>query len=159
AVAGLPWVLRNPAVLGAVNPVHSVRFFTTNGGHGFLVLGSVVLCITGGEALYADMGHFGKRPIRLAWYSAVFPALLICYFGQGALLLERCHDLDSAACASASANPFYAVISGWLVYPMVVIATIATVVASQALISGAFSLTQQAVQLNYCPRVQIIHTS
>ena len=119
-------------------------------GHGFLVLGSVVLCVTGGEALYADMGHFGTRAIRLAWYACVFPALLINYFGQGALLLER---------PEAAANPFYALVSGAWLYPMVMLATVATVVASQALISGAFSLTRQAVQLGYLPRVTIVHTS
>jgi KUP system potassium uptake protein len=147
---GLPWVIRHPEILGAVNPIHAVRFFASHGKHGFLVLGSVVLCITGGEALYADMGHFGTRAIRLAWYTCVFPALLLNYFGQGALLLER---------PVAVSNPFYAMVpSGWL-YPMVALATAATVVASQALISGAFSLTRQAVQLGYLPRVTVVHTS
>jgi KUP system potassium uptake protein len=150
AAIGLPWVARHPSILLAVNPVHALRFFAAHGGHGFLVLGSVVLCVTGGEALYADMGHFGTRAIRTAWYSCVFPALLINYFGQGALLLER---------PAAAANPFYALVpQGWLI-PMVVLATLATVVASQALISGAFSLTRQAVQLGYLPRVTIVHTS
>jgi len=150
AACGLPWVLRHPAILGAVNPIHGVRFFAAHGKHGFLVLGSVVLCITGGEALYADMGHFGTRAIRLAWYACVFPALLLNYFGQGALLLER---------PAAVSNPFYALVpSGWL-FPMVVLATVASVVASQALISGAFSLTRQAVQLGYLPRVTVVHTS
>ena len=151
AAAGLPWILRRPDVLSAVNPAHAVTFFRAHGGHGFLVLGSVVLCITGGEALYADMGHFGPRPIRVAWYGLVMPALLLNYFGQGALLLERG--------AAAASNPFFAMVPGWLIYPMVGIATVATVVASQALISGAYSLTQQAVQLGYCPRVSIVHTS
>ncbi len=151
AAAGVPWIARNPAVLGAFNPVHAVTFFQANGSHGFLLLGSVVLCITGGEALYADMGHFGRKPIRWAWYGVVFPALLCNYFGQGAALLERPEAVRD--------NPFFGLISGWLVYPMVAIATVATVVASQALISGAFSLTQQAVQLGYCPRVTIVHTS
>ncbi len=147
---GLAWVLRHPAILGAINPIHAVRFFAAHGKHGFLVLGSVVLCVTGGEALYADMGHFGTRAIRLAWYVCVFPALLLNYFGQGALLLER---------PGAVSNPFYAMVpSGWL-YPMVGLATAATVVASQALISGAFSLTRQAVQLGYLPRVTVVHTS
>jgi KUP system potassium uptake protein len=159
ALAGVPWVLRAPQVLAAVNPLYAVRFFIEHKGHGFLVLGAVVLCITGGEALYADMGHFGKRPIRFAWYTVVFPALLINYAGQGAMLLQRCSDLQSAACTAAVSNPFYALVSGWVLYPMVIIATIATVVASQALISGAFSLTQQGVQLGYVPRVQIVHTS
>jgi KUP system potassium uptake protein len=150
AAIGLPWVVRHPQILGAVNPIYAVRFFVTHGKHGFLVLGSVVLCVTGGEALYADMGHFGTRAIRLAWYACVFPALLLNYFGQGALLLER---------PAAVSNPFYAMVpSGWL-YPMVILATMATVVASQALISGAFSLTRQAVQLGYLPRVTVVHTS
>ena len=147
---GLPWIIRHPAILGAINPIHAVRFFVAHGGHGFLVLGSVVLCITGTEALYADMGHFGRRAIRLAWYACVFPALLLSYFGQGALLLER---------PEAVVNPFYGVVpQGWL-YPMVVVATAASIVASQALISGAFSLTRQAVQLGYLPRVTVVHTS
>jgi KUP system potassium uptake protein len=150
AACGLPWVARHPAILWAINPVHAVRFFAMHGKHGFLVLGSVVLCITGGEALYADMGHFGTRAIRLAWYSCVFPALLLNYFGQGALLLER---------PAAISNPFYAMVPSALLYPMVVLATMATVVASQALISGAFSLTRQAVQLGYLPRVTVVHTS
>jgi KUP system potassium uptake protein len=151
AAAGLPWIARRPEVLGAVNPVHAVRFFLEHRGHGFLLLGSVVLCITGGEALYADMGHFGRKPIRWAWYGVVFPALLCNYFGQGAVLIERGE--------AVRANPFFGLLSGWLLYPMVAVATVATVVASQALISGAFSLTQQAVQLGYCPRVTIVHTS
>ena len=147
---GLPWVVRHPEILGAVNPIYGVRFFVAHGRHGFLVLGSVVLCVTGGEALYADMGHFGTRAIRTAWYLCVFPALLINYFGQGALLLER---------PAAAVNPFFAMVpSAWLL-PMVVLATMATVVASQALISGAFSVTRQGVQLGYLPRVTIIHTS
>ncbi len=150
-VIALPWIARRPEVLGALNPAHAVRFFAAHGTHGFLLLGSVVLCITGGEALYADMGHFGRRPIRLAWYGVVLPALLINYFGQGAVLLERG--------AAVRDNPFFGMVSGWIVYPMVAVATAATVVASQALISGAFSLTQQAVQLGYCPRVTIVHTS
>jgi KUP system potassium uptake protein len=147
---GLPWVVRHPEILLATNPLYAVRFFAAHGRHGFLVLGSVVLCVTGGEALYADMGHFGTRPIRVAWYACVFPALLINYFGQGALLLER---------PEAAANPFYALVPGPWLYPMVALATIATVVASQALISGAFSLTRQAVQLGYLPRLTIVHTS
>jgi KUP system potassium uptake protein len=150
AAIGLPWVVRHPSILAAMSPVYGLRFFVAHGRHGFLVLGSVVLCVTGGEALYADMGHFGTRPIRLAWYACVFPALLINYFGQGALLLEH---------PEAAANPFYGLVPGPWLYPMVALATIATVVASQALISGAFSLTRQSVQLGYLPRVTIVHTS
>ena len=134
----------------ALNPWHGVEFFARNGIHGFLILGSVVLCITGGEALYADMGHFGKRPIRLAWYGLVFPALLLNYFGQGALLLAKGPDVS---------HPFFELAPAWMLYPLVGLATLATIVASQALISGAFSLTQQASQLGYLPRFNIIHTS
>ena len=149
SAAGLPWILRNPAVLAALNPLHAARFLAHHGAHGFLVLGSVVLCITGGEALYADMGHFGRAPIRLAWYAVVWPSLLLSYFGQGAFLLSH----------PTSGKPFFEMLPTWAVYPMVGIATIATVVASQAMISGAYSLTQQAVLLGYCPRVTIVHTS
>jgi KUP system potassium uptake protein len=151
AVTGIIWIAKVPAVLLAVNPIYAVRFFADNRMHGFLVLAAVVLCITGGEALYADMGHFGVRPIRIAWYTIVFPCLLLNYFGQGAVVLTKG--------ASAAANPFFAMVDGWLVYPFVVVATVATVIASQALISGAYSLTQQAVQLGYFPRVSIVHTS
>src|SRR4029077_21127831 len=126
----------------------------------FLLLGAVVLCITGGEALYADMGHFGARPIRVAWYGVVMPALVLNYFGQGAFLFDKCHAvLDPGTCRTAEAAPFHALVPGWFVLPMVVIAALATVVASQALISGAFSLTQQAVQLGFVPRMKIVHTS
>ena len=151
AAVGVPVIVRNPEVLKAANPLYGLAFLRQHGTHGFLVLGSVVLAITGGEALYADMGHFGKQPIRVAWYSVVFPALLANYFGQGALLIERGQ--------AAVGNPFYGLAHGWVLYPMVIIATLATVIASQALISGAFSLTQQAVQLGYWPRVRIVHTS
>jgi KUP system potassium uptake protein len=151
AALGLPWIVKHPQVLAAVNPAHAWHFIAHHRVHGFLVLGSVVLCITGGEALYADMGHFGRKPIRIAWYTMVFPALLCNYFGQGAMLLSHQDNPPS--------NPFYALAQGWTLYPMVVIATMATVVASQALISGAFSLTHQAVQLGFCPRVGIVHTS
>ncbi len=150
AAIGLPWVMAEPRVLGAVNPMHGLRFFMANGLHGFLILGSVVLCVTGAEALYADMGHFGRRPIRVAWFAIAFPALLINYFGQGALLLSR---------GTHVGNPFYELAPGWALYPMVVIATIAAVIASQALISGAFSLLQQAIQLGFWPRLTIVHTS
>ncbi len=160
ALAGVPWVVTAPSVLAAMDPGHAARFFLDHGSHGFLVLGSVVLCITGGEALYADMGHFGPRPIRLAWYGVVLPALLLNYFGQGALLLSTCQGgFDSATCQLAIERPFYALVPQVMLYPMVLIATAATVVASQALISGAFSLTQQAVQLGFVPRVNIVHTS
>jgi KUP system potassium uptake protein len=146
---GFVWVARRPDVLAAVNPVYAARFFAAHGKAGFLALGAVVLCITGGEALYADMGHFGKKPIRLAWFVLVFPALLLNYFGQGALLLEK----------GAVESPFYAMVEGGWRYPLVGLATLAAIVASQALISGAFSLTQSAVQLGYWPRVTIRHTS
>jgi KUP system potassium uptake protein len=160
AAAGLYELVDNPSVLAAVSPWYAIRFLAEHGVNGFLLLGSVVLCITGGEALYADMGHFGPRPIRAAWYVVVMPALLLNYFGQGALLLSRCRGgIDAASCQLAVENPFYAILPEGFLYPMVAIATIATVVASQALISGAFSLTQQAVQLGFAPRVQIRHTS
>ncbi len=161
AAAGTPWIAARPAVFAALVPTHAVGFLFGHGFHGFLVLGSVVLCITGGEALYADMGHFGRRPIRLAWYAVVFPALFLNYFGQGALLLTSCHDAGGvgAACQRAIEGPFYALVPPALLYPMIAIATVATVVASQALISGAFSLTQQAVQLGFMPRLNVIHTS
>ncbi len=151
AAAGLPWIGRNPIIMHALNPVHAFAFLMEHKLHGLLVLGAVVLCITGAEALYADLGHFGARPIRLAWYTIVFPSLILNYFGQGAMLLARG--------ASAAGNPFYELVPSKLLYPMVLIATIATVIASQALISGAFSLTSQAVQLGYLPRVRIVHTS
>ncbi|MGH7663750.1 MAG: potassium transporter Kup, partial [Gemmatimonadaceae bacterium] len=150
ALLGLASIVREPGILAAVNPIHAVRFFGDHGLTGFTLLASVVLVVTGGEALYADMGHFGKRPIRLAWFAIVLPALLLNYFGQGALLLRD---------PSAVSNPFYRLVPSWFLYPMVVIATGAAITASQALISGAFSLTQQAVQLGYSPRVTIMHTS
>jgi KUP system potassium uptake protein len=150
ALLGVSGIMRHPEVLAAVNPWHALDFFVRHQARGFLILGAVVLVVTGGEALYADMGHFGKRPIRLAWFCAVLPALVLNYFGQGALLLDH---------PSAAVNPFYSLVPGWALYPMVALATAAAVVASQALISGAFSLTRQAVQLGYCPRVTIRHTS
>lgn len=151
AAVAVPWILKRPEVLAALNPVHAIAFFFHNGLHGALVLGAVVLCITGGEALYADMGHFGKKPIRMAWFMVVFPALIINYFGQGALLLEMGGE--------AVKNPFYALVPKTLLYPMIGLATCATVIASQALISGAFSLTHQATQLGYLPRLAVVHTS
>jgi KUP system potassium uptake protein len=150
AAVGVHDIVRNPRIVGALSPHHAVTFFAHNGFHGFLVLGAVVLCITGGEALYADMGHFGRHPIRAAWLAVAMPALVINYFGQGALLL---------ADPTAARNPFYLGVPGWGLYPMIALATAAAIVASQALISGAFSLTRQAVQLGYCPRVTIRHTS
>ena len=150
SVLGVSWIVRAPEVLGAVDPRHAVRYFLNNGWHGFPVLGAVVLAVTGGEALYADMGHFGKRPIRLAWYGLVLPALMLNYFGQGSLLL-----LDP----KAAAQPFFIMTPGWALYPVVAVATLAAIIASQALISGAFSLTRQAVLLGYAPRLDIAHTS
>jgi KUP system potassium uptake protein len=148
---GLFFIAKNPAVISAVNPIHGVQFFLSHGFHGFAILGAVVLAITGGEALYADMGHFGRRPIRIAWYGLVLPALMLNYLGQGALLL---HEPDAAE------NPFFAMVpKGGPTYALVALSTMATVIASQALISGAFSLTHQAVQLGYLPRVTVEHTS
>jgi KUP system potassium uptake protein len=150
ALLGIRGIVQDPSVFRAVWPGYALRFALTHGWHGFLVLGAVVLVITGGEALYADMGHFGKRPIRVAWLSVAMPALLLNYFGQGAMLV---HD------PSAARNPFYLLAPEWALYPLIGIATAAAVVASQALISGAFSLTRQAVQLGFSPRVTIRHTS
>ena len=151
---GLRAIVQQPhaelSVWHALNPWYGLEFFVRNGVHGFLILGSVVLCITGGEALYADMGHFGPRPIRVGWYALVFPALLLNYFGQGALLLAR---------GSTVNHPFFELAPAWMLYPLVALATLATIIASQALISGAFSLTHQASQLGYLPRFNIIHTS
>jgi KUP system potassium uptake protein len=147
---GVGHIIHQPAILGAVSPLHALQFFIANRLHGVVVLGAVVLCITGGEALYADMGHFGLRPIKLSWYAMVLPSLLCNYFGQGALLL---------ADPSAASNPFYAMIPEPLLYPMVALATMASVIASQAMITGIYSLTQQAIQLGFCPRMRIIHTS
>lgn len=150
AVLGAAGISREPAVLRALNPIHAVEFFVRHGWPGITILAAVVLVVTGGEALYADMGHFGKRPIRLAWFAVVLPALVLNYFGQGALLLTT---------PAAAENPFYNLVPTWALYPMIAIATAAAITASQALISGSFSLTQQAVQLGYSPRVTIIHTS
>ena len=149
-VLGLVHIVQNPHILAALSPIHAYRFFVENRLHGMVVLGSVVLCITGGEALYADLGHFGRNAIRISWLSVAFPALLLNYFGQGALLLDH-PDLAS--------NPFYGLVPRYLLYPMVGLSTMATVIASQAMISGVFSLTHQAVQLGYFPRVNIVHTS
>ncbi|HZI16161.1 MAG TPA: potassium transporter Kup [Myxococcus sp.] len=150
AVLGVRELVGNPSVLRAVSPVHAVSFFAQNGWHGFLVLGAVLLVVTGGEALYADMGHFGARPIRFAWFGLVLPALLLNYFGQGALLLRN---------PGVASNPFYYMAPQWALYPLVGLATAAAVIASQALISGAYSLTRQAIQLGYSPRMEVVHTS
>ncbi|MEZ4639265.1 MAG: potassium transporter Kup [Caldilineaceae bacterium] len=150
ALLGIRWIVQRPDVLVAVNPLLGLEFFGRNGFKGFAVLGSVFLVVTGGEALYADMGHFGKSPIRLAWLSLVLPCLVLNYFGQGALLLDQ---------PEAVVNPFYRMAPAWALYPVVLIATSATVIASQALITGAFSLAMQSVQLGYLPRLEIRHTS
>ncbi len=150
AVLGITNAIHNPTVFTAVNPLYGVRFFADNGWQGFLILGTVFLVVTGGEALYADMGHFGRPPIRLAWVVLVLPALLLNYFGQGALLLRE---------PEAAENVFYLLAPAWALYPLVGLATMATIIASQALISGAFSLTMQAEHLGMLPRVQIVHTS
>jgi KUP system potassium uptake protein len=149
-VLGLASLSQTPAILAALNPFNGITFFSRNGGYGFIALGAVVLCLTGGEALYADMGHFGRQPIRIAWYGLALPALAINYLGQGALLLRD---------PSAAARPFYSLVPDWALYPMVALATLATIIASQALISAVFSLTSQAVQLGLNPRVQTVHTS
>ena len=149
ALLGMLQIIEHPSVLHAISPTYAVQFFIAQKWRSFLVLSAVVLVITGGEALYADMGHFGRRPIRLAWYLVVLPALLLNYFGQGALILER----------EATTNPFYALVPKSLIYPMVALSTMAAIIASQAMISGAFSLTRQAIQLGFFPRVTIVHTS
>jgi KUP system potassium uptake protein len=149
-VFGIMQIMYEPTVLRAMNPVYALEFFMKNGTHGIVVLGSVVLCITGCEALYADLGHFGRDAIRFSWFLFVLPTLLCNYFGQGALLLAH---------PEMNINPFYKIVPEFLLYPMIGLSTAATVIASQALISGAYSLTQQAVQLGLCPRVRIVHTS
>ena len=150
AALGLIWIVREPSVLGAVSPLHAARFFGEDVGRGFLVLGAVFLVVTGGETLYADLGHFGHRAIQLAWFTVPLPALLLNYFGQGALLLRE---------PQAASSPFYHLAPPWALYPLIGLATAATIIASQAVISGAFSLTRQAVQLGYSPRLRIEHTS
>jgi KUP system potassium uptake protein len=147
---GLYRTLEHPSVLGAVNPLYAASFLSKNGGSGLLVLGAVVLVVTGGESLYADLGHFGRKPIRLAWYSVAMPGLLMCYFGQGALLIGD---------PKAVENPFFRLVPNAALYPMVALSTAATVIASQALISGVFSLTSQGTMLGLLPRVSIKHTS
>ncbi|TWO64441.1 potassium transporter Kup [Caenimonas sedimenti] len=150
AVLGLSHIVHHPEILQALSPHHALRFIWQQPGTTFIILGAVVLCVTGAEALYADLGHFGKKPIRIAWFTVVMPALTINYFGQGALLLST---------PEAVKNPFYLMAPDWALIPLVVLATLATVIASQALITGAFSVTKQVVQLGYLPRLDVQHTS
>ncbi|MEO7166263.1 MAG: potassium transporter Kup [Chthoniobacterales bacterium] len=150
AILGVHQILRAPQIFAAINPVHGFNFFLHNGRNGFVVLGAVFLVVTGGEALYADIGHFGTAPIRLTWFVVVLPALILNYLGQGALLLIE---------PKAAVNPFFHMAPAWALYPMVVLATAAAVIASQAIISGAFSLTMQAIQLGYSPRLKVNYTS
>lgn len=150
AALGINGIAQAPVVMTSINPWHALHFFVENGQTGFLVMGAVFLVLTGAEALYADMGHFGIKPIRLVWFTLVFPALLLNYLGQGAILLGN---------PAAAENPFYNLAPKWALYPLVGLATLAAVIASQALISGAFSLTMHAIQLGYLPRLEIKHTS
>jgi KUP system potassium uptake protein len=150
AAVGVFNIVQNPQVLRALNPVHALGFITGHGFASFVVLGAVLLAITGAEALYADMGHFGKGPIRIAWFGLVLPALVLNYFGQGAVLIANPRAIE---------NPFYLAYPSWALYPMVALATVATVIASQATISGAYSLTKQAIQLGFLPRMNVLHTS
>jgi len=148
--AGIYGIVQAPSILAALNPLHALGFLTSHGTASFVVLGSVVLAVTGAEALYADMGHFGKSAVRVAWFSLVAPALVLNYFGQGALLMVNPRAVE---------NPFYLLLPGWALFPMVALATAAAVIASQAVISGSYSLTRQAVQLGFLPRMTIVHTS
>ena len=150
AATGLMQIIQNPSVLVAIAPWYALRFAIEHYGIAFITLGAVFLCVTGAEALYADMGHFGKRPIRLAWFALVMPSLMLNYFGQGALVLAN---------PKAASNPFYLMTPDWALIPMVILATMATVIASQALITGAFSATKQAIQMGFLPRLSILHTS
>jgi KUP system potassium uptake protein len=150
AATGAWWIARNPQVLAALNPLHAMTFLLEEGWLALAVLGAVFLVVTGADALYADLGHFGRRPIRLAWFALVWPALALNYFGQGAPVLLEPSAID---------NPFFNMVSGAMLYPMVALATAATVIASQATISGTFSVTKQAMQLGYLPRLRILHTS
>jgi KUP system potassium uptake protein len=150
AILGIYHISTHPEILWAISPHYALMFMWENPGTTFVILGAVVLCVTGGEALYADMGHFGKKPIRLAWFTTVMPALTLNYFGQGALLLSN---------PEAVKNPFYMMAPDWGLIPLVCLATMATVIASQALITGAFSVTKQVIQLGYLPRLQVLHTS
>ncbi|NIA11275.1 MAG: potassium transporter Kup, partial [Nitrospiraceae bacterium] len=150
AVLGVRGIVTEPGVVAAINPWHAVHFFLTNKIHGFLVLGTVFLVVTGGEALYADMGHFGRKPIRVSWFVLVLPALLLNYFGQGALIIRHPESVR---------NPFFLLAPSWALYPMVFLATAATIIASQAVISGSFSMGRQLIQLGFSPRLLIRHTS
>ena len=150
AVLGVSQIITNPGILKALSPHYALIFMWTNPGVTFIILGAVVLCVTGAEALYADLGHFGKKPIRLAWFLIVMPSLVLNYFGQGALLLNN---------PAAVKNPFFLMAPDWALMPLVGLATLATVIASQALITGAFSVTKQAIQMGYLPRLRILHTS
>ena len=150
AVLGIPHIWAHPEVLAAVSPHHALRFIVQHPGTTFVLLGALVLCVTGAEALYADLGHFGKKPIRMAWFALVMPALLTNYFGQGAMLIYTPESIT---------NPFYLMAPKWALVPLVILATAATVIASQALLSAAFSVSKQAIQLGYLPRMQIRHTS
>ena len=150
AAMGVINIAKNPEILAAINPIHGLRFFTSNGWVAFIALGAIVLAFTGAEALYADMGHFGKRPIRIAWFSVVFPGLALNYLGQGALLLTN---------PEAVINPFYMQLGAWSIYPLVALSTMATVIASQATISGTFSITHQAISLGLLPRMRVLYTS
>jgi KUP system potassium uptake protein len=150
AVAGAVAIAKMPAILAALDPRHAIAFVTTHGLGGFLVFGATILCVTGAEALYADMSHFGRKPILIGWYAVVFPALVFNYLGQGAVVLTDPHALD---------NAFYALTPGWTAWPMIALATAATVIASQALITGAYTLAEQAIALDIVPRMRVIHTS
>ncbi|MFZ2296446.1 MAG: potassium transporter Kup [Polaromonas sp.] len=150
ALLGVSQIVTHPGILKALSPHYALMFMWANPGTTFIILGAVVLCVTGAEALYADLGHFGKKPIRLAWFSVVMPSLVLNYFGQGALLLNN---------PAAVKNPFFLMAPDWALIPLVVLATMATVIASQALITGAFSVTKQAIQMGYLPRLRIQHTS
>jgi KUP system potassium uptake protein len=150
AVLGAAHIAQEPGILSAINPTYAIDLFYTNGWHGFVILGTVFLVVTGGEALYADIGHFGTFPIRFSWFTLVFPALILNYFGQGCLLLHG---------SQAATNPFYYMAPTWALYPVIGLATLAAVIASQAVITGSFSLTLQAIQFGFCPRLRIQHTS
>ena len=150
SLLGVVHIAKHPAVLAALSPHYALNFLWSQPGVAFLALGAVVLCVTGAEALYADLGHFGKKPIRLAWFALVWPALVLNYFGQGAMLLLEPSKVN---------NPFYEMAPAWALFPLIVLATMATVIASQALITAAFSVTKQAMQLGYLPRLRVLHTS